>query len=308
MICDVDRCWETRWCWSPRVELNFIGTTAALIAGGLSAAGAIGGSALASKSAGKAADTQANAATEAAKINAASQDKALAEQRRQFDTQQGNLAPWLSAGKSGLSTLQDLLNQANEGKGALAPWTGTFKPPTTAELTDSNNPQYAGYQFILDQGKKAIESSAAAKGGLYSGGTGQALANFAEKAGAQYSDDAYGQAMQRYLQSYNEFNNNSTNTYNRYAAMAGVGLQATQQADLSSANEAHDVGNIFMTGGANAAQLAQQAGAARASGYASSGNIWGSTLGNLGELPLTLQMLLNKGGSAPGYGMNGGVH
>lgn len=46
-----------------------------------------------------------------------------------------------------------------------------------------------GYQFRLGEGQNALESSAAARGGLFSGATGQALTNYGQNAASQEFDN-----------------------------------------------------------------------------------------------------------------------
>ena len=67
---------------------------AAIIPAVIGAAGAIGGSLIGSKAAGKAADTQEQAAL-----------ASIEEQKRQFDINQENMEPWLQTGQLGLSAL-----------------------------------------------------------------------------------------------------------------------------------------------------------------------------------------------------------
>jgi hypothetical protein len=102
------------------------------------------------------------------------------------------------------------------------------------------------YQFRLGEGMKALERSAAARGGLISGG--------ALKAAQRYGQDFAS----------NEFGN----AYNRLASMAGLGQTATG----AQSNAAGQFG-------ANAGNLMTGAGAARASGYVGGANALSSGLG-----------------------------
>ena len=108
-----------------------------------------------------------------------------------------------------------------------------------------------GYQFRMDQGQKAIERSAAARGGLFSGGTGKAL--------QQYSQ---GLASQEY-----------GNAFNRLASLAGIGQSANSQQVALNQNQ-----------GATLADLAGQGGNARASGYIGAQNALNQGTGNLIKL------------------------
>jgi hypothetical protein len=52
-----------------------------------------------------------------------------------------------------------------------------------------------GYQWRMDQGRKALEASAAARGGLFSGATGKALVDYGQGLASQEYDKAYGRAL-----------------------------------------------------------------------------------------------------------------
>ncbi len=107
-----------------------------------------------------------------------------------------------------------------------------------------------GYNFRFEEGQRALETSAAAKGGLLSGG-------FAKKA-------------LRYGQDYatNEF----SNVYNRIANIAGLGQVSAQ----SGGNQAIQSGQIL----GNAA-----AGIGNASAYGANqqGNIWGNAAADIAQ-------------------------
>lgn len=107
------------------------------------------------------ANKQAGAQKDAAK-------KSIAEQQRQFDITQKNLAPWLQAGTGALGSLQKLNS-------------GDFSAFT----------QSPDYQFALDQGIKSLDRSAAASGRLYSGGYGQDLTNYAQGLASQNYGNYY---------------------------------------------------------------------------------------------------------------------
>lgn len=103
-----------------------------------------------------------------------------------------------------------------------------------------------GYQFGLNEGQKALQTSAAASGGLFSGKTGKALTKF----GTDYADQ---QGYAPYM--------------NRLGAAAGIGQTATNQVGQYGQNAANQVGQNLMS-----------AGNARASGIQGSANAWGNTL------------------------------
>ncbi|MFK5283483.1 hypothetical protein ACI3PL_28310, partial [Lacticaseibacillus paracasei] len=67
------------------------------------------------------------------------------------------------------------MNQLNAG---TAPGGDFNRDFTMADFTAD-----PGYAFRMREGQRAIESSAAARGGLLSGGTGKALVNYGQEAG-----------------------------------------------------------------------------------------------------------------------------
>lgn len=137
-----------------------------------------------------------------------------------------------------------------------------------------------GYQFRLSEGNKAIERSAAARGGALSGG--------AVKAAERYSS---GLASQEYQNAFDRYVNQQTNKYNKFASLAGVGQIAANTANAAGQNYANNAGNILMGSANNIGDLATQAANARASGYIGSANAWGGALGNIGNTAMNTILL-----------------
>jgi hypothetical protein len=103
--------------------------------------------------------------------------------------------------------------------------------------------QDPGYQFRMDEGMKALERSAAARGGLFSGRAMKDTLRFGQGLGSQ----EYGAAFDR-------FNVQNTNTFNRLASIAGVGQTAANQTGAAAANYGNAAaGNIIGAGNAAAA-------------------------------------------------------
>lgn len=207
-----------------------IGTTAAIIAGG-AALGGIGGSIIQSKAAGSAADKQAQAAREANAL-----------QERMFNQTRADQAPWRQAGRTALSGLAN----------------ADFQRDFTADDFQAD----PGYEFRMREGQKALERSAAARGGLQSGGTLKALSRY----GQDYASNEYQHA-------YNRFNADRDRRFNRLSSIAGLGQTANSQMGAAGQNYANNVGANTM-GAANAAGAA---------GIASA-NAWGNTLSGIGNL------------------------
>jgi len=195
-------------------------------------AGAIAVSSLvSSNAASNAASTQANAANNAADL-----------QNQQYLRTREDQAPYREAGYNALTRMQNMAGNVP----------GKFRFGMEDFVTDP------GYNFRLTQGTKAIERSAAARGGLLTGNTGGSLANFGQGLASQEYSNAYNRA----LTGYNTDVASENQLYNRQAALAGIGQTATNFIGNAGANNAANVGNL-MTSGA-AAQAAGGVGMANA--------------------------------------------
>lgn len=121
-----------------------------------------------------------------------------------------------------------------------------------------------GYQFRMDQGSRALQASAAARGGLLSGGTLKALNRY----GQDYASNEYSNA-------YNRYNNDQTTRFNRLSSIAGVGQTANAQTGAAGANAANQI---------SSAQLG--AGNAQAANYIGQANAINNTASSLGNFYL----------------------
>lgn len=200
------------------------------IAAGVGSIGSIVGAGINSSAIGSAADRQSAAASEANTL-----------QRDIYNQTRADQQPWREAGVNALSGLGSADFQRDFGMSDFQ------KDP--------------GYDFRMQEGQKAIERSAAARGGLQSGGTLKALGRY----GQDYASNEYQNA-------YNRFNNDRTNRFNRLSSIAGLGQTANAQVGNAGMNYANQVGQNTM-GAANAAGAA---------GIANANN-WGGTLSGLGN-------------------------
>lgn len=98
-----------------------------------------------------------------------------------------------------------------------------FKAPT---VTDD-----PGYQFRLQQGQQALERSAAARGGLLTGGTVKATERYAQG----MASDEYARAYDRALTEYNL-------KYRKLSDLTGIGESAASRAGSFLTGTAADVG------------------------------------------------------------------
>ena len=129
------------------------------------------------------------------------------------------------------------------GTPTFTPFGGTAPTPTPYgdfTVPDALNfQQDPSYQFRFNEGQKALQRSAAARGTLLSGGFAKALQNYGQQAASQEYGNAYDRAMQGYLA------NRDTNAQNYGQLMgqynAGLeGWKANTGAQLDYARLAQD--------------------------------------------------------------------
>jgi hypothetical protein len=213
----------------------------------------------------------ANASENAAQLQATEAQNALNFQEQEFNTTQANQKPFLQAGQTAVNDLSGLLAP---GGSLSQPWTGTFNAPTAAQAAAT-----PGYQFTLQQGQNAIQNSAAAQGNLLSGGTEAALDQYSQGLASTNYQQAFNNALTQYGTSYNTFENNQANQFNRLASVAGLGQTTATQLGSQGQQAANNTSNIDLTAGAQQGQDAVNAASAMASGY----NAIGNSANNIGQ-------------------------
>jgi len=138
---------------------------------------------------------------------------------RMFDKSQATQKPWLEAGARGLAGLEAGINSgrfATQNRQYNAPDAfqyGEFQEgdPYQAQQYDAPDAYQdtefkfdfeadPGYQFRLKQGQNAIEGSAAARGGLFSGAAGRQLQDYTQGLASQEYGTAYNRARNAYTQ------------------------------------------------------------------------------------------------------------
>lgn len=118
-----------------------------------------------------------------------------------------------------------------------------------------------GYQFRMDEGNRAVEGGAAARGGLLSGAAAKAMQKYSQG----FASNEYGNA-------YNRFTGDQQNMFNRLSGIAGTGQQQMNQTNQMQQNGLNN-SNGYMMDAANArASGIVGASNARQSGYQQAGN------------------------------------
>jgi hypothetical protein len=237
---------------------------------GLAGAGVAAGATL------SAAGTQADAANNATVTQAQEAQNALDFQKQQWDTQQKNEAPFLQAGQGAVTQLSSLMNN-----GGFPSWDQTFQAPTADQAR-----QTPGYQFALDQGNQSVQNSAAARGGLLSGNTLAASQQYGQGLADSNYQQVYNNSLMQYQQSYNQFQNNQANQFNRLSTLAGGGQIAANQLGQEGQAAAQNSGNISIGLGQQIGNNLNNSAAARASGYVGAANSVNNGLSDLMQLAL----------------------
>lgn len=192
--------------------------------------GNLGGGYLQSQASGNATDAQ---------LQASRESNALLE--KMWQQGRADQSKYLEDGNSALAGIQALLKD----------------PSSVSSMPD--------YQFGLDQGSKALQNSATARGMTYSGPQAKALKRY----GNDYAGTKLGES------------------FNRLASIAGIGQTATNQTGAMGQGYAGQMANNI-TGAGNS----------QAAGYIGQGNAWnnaiGGALNGLSEQDL-INALMNRG-------------
>ena len=173
------------------------------------------------------AGVQSNAIDKATSAQVNAGRAAQANSQGWYDTAKGNYQPYMDTGTTALGTLGRL----------------TQDPSTTL----ASDP---GYQFRMQQGMQALQRSAAARGGLLSGGTLKGITDYSQGAASQ------------------EFGN----AWNRQMGLAQLGMGATNSL-TGVGNQTSNLQNQDITGVGNA----------KAAGTMAQANVWNNAINQMGN-------------------------
>jgi hypothetical protein len=218
----------------------------------LQAFGSIAGSLLGSNAAEDAANTAANASTQASNAS-------IGEQRRQYDLNRADMAPYTAAGTGAV-------NRLAAGFGTGGEFTQNF---TGADFLANQDP---GYQFSMDQGMKALNASMAAKGlGTSGAGIKGAL--------------AYGTGLgsQEYQNAFNRYQANRGNTVQGLQSLSGQGMSGVTTLGNQGTNMASNIGSTYMNNAGNIGNAGMAAAGIRNSAYGGAANVLGRMYGGGGR-------------------------
>lgn len=211
-------------------------------------------------------------ANKASSAQAKAAQQGIDAQERMFQKQTELQEPFRQAG---ITSQNQLLSYLGLGGDVNAPGYGKY----AGDFTMADYQADPGYAFRLAEGQKAIDRSAAARGGLQSGAALKAAARFGQDYGSQ-----------EYQNAFNRYQVNRSNQLNPLQSLMGAGQSATN----TLTNAAGQYGQNMMTGYGNLGQ-------ARASGYVGMGNALNNAL-NTGTNAYMMNQFMNRMPGAASYG------
>jgi len=181
-------------------------------------------------------------ANRASKTQAQAAQQGIDAQERMFERQNELQEPFRQAGIGALNKLIPLSDYTKFGPEQFQ--------------------QDPGYAFRLSEGMKALDRTAAARGGLLSGATLKGAQRYGQDLGSQ-----------EYMNAFNRYQTERNAQLNPLQSLAGVGQTATGA-----------LTNAYGAYGAQTGQNLQDVASARASGYLGGQNALTSALGQAGQM------------------------
>lgn len=232
----------------------------------------------------RAAEIQAASARDSARIQQRIAEQQMALEREQFNRQVELQQPWHTAGKNALTQ--------------LVPLASNYTPFGMEQFQAD-----PGYSFRMDEGMKALERSAAARGGLLSGSAMKGIQRFSQ-----------GLASDEYTNAFNRYQTERNARLNPLQSLAGMGQTSAGQIGQAgqsmtsgigqagqalasgmtgiNQNMANNLTNINQNAASAAGNAITGAAQARASGYVGQANALTSAL-NTGLNYYQSQQLMN---------------
>jgi hypothetical protein len=196
----------------------------------------------------------AKGAKKASRIQDQAAQRSEATQRQMFERQVELQEPFRQAG---LTAQQQIMQLLGSGGDASMPGYGSLARP----FGQQDFEQDPGYAFRQQEGRRALERSAAARGGLLSGNTLRGIQRF----GQDLASQEYG------------------NAFNRFQIERAARLNPLQSLMGSGQSAANVMTGATGQAGQNIGQMQLGAGQARASGYVGSANALGGALSSVGS-------------------------
>lgn len=173
------------------------------------------------------------------------------ELQREFaETRRRDFQPWRNVGRRALTTLEENIRS------------GAYEAPVFDYANVDLNAD-PGYQFRMDQGQKALENSAAVRGGVLSGAQLKAATRY----GQDYGSQEYAAAYARELDSVNRETARRHNRFSLMSMLSDRGLTAAGQQAAVTGQQALVSSDINSNANRAGTQILQNAGLARGQVY-----------------------------------------
>jgi len=154
-------------------------------------------------------------------------DQSARVQKEMYNQTRADLQPFRQVGEATLSQLAS--------------------PDFQRDFTMSDFQKDPGYAFRMAEGQKAIERSAAARGGLNSGATLKSLARYSQ-----------GLASEEFNNAYNRFNSDRDRRFNRLSSLANMGQSSAAGQASAATNLGASLSDLY-TGMGNARAASEMA-------------------------------------------------
>lgn len=249
-------------------------------------AAAIGGSALIGAgvslyTSSKAAEAQKQAALAAGQSQVQAQQAAIAAYTALANQALGYVAPYQKLGKQGATELGNRLSDLTKTNYTLptTPVAPTLKEAPDGNFTQADLEATPGYQFTKQQGLKAVQNSAAARGLGVSGAALKGAATFA----TGLSDQTYNTRFQQQQDAYKTYLAEKAQQFGmsveQYQAELAK-IQEQQSLNTDAFNKLKGVVDIGTTASGQAADIAKGMGQATAQGQVNIGQAQAGALTN----------------------------
>jgi len=202
----------------------------------------------------KAASAQEAAAERSAAAQREAADKSIAAQREMFDIGRADLAPYRQGGTTAQNQLMTLL-----GIGGDTTAQGYGKYARDFGMSDFTTDP--GYQFRLEQGMRALNASAAAKGMGMSGANIKGATEYGQNLGSQ-----------EYQNAFNRYQTNRAAQLDPLFKLYGGGQAAAAGSASQAGALGQNLGQTYTGLGQGLGQAAVASGNAQASGYINQAN------------------------------------
>lgn len=180
--------------------------------------------------------------------------EAIAEQRAQREQTRADMMPYMRRGGQALEALYS---------GLMG---GEFSAPEF-DFQGVNMAEDPGVQYRMDAARKALEASAAARGGLLGAGTQRALIRESQGLASQEFGNAYARQYGAAADRYNRQYGARQDYANRLQGLAGSGQSAAAGMGSLGAQAANQIGALGMSGASAAAAARNDIAALRRKNY-----------------------------------------